>query len=194
MFKRFSREVCSKNGKSRNDLLILQYFPRVLSRTWCRNNGPKCPNGKRDSREGWKRLAGRNRGFSSEGKKLIFRGGDPRLRTNPLFISPHGETHPSRVSRLVTTFPCSACPFALASLRSSLPALLFLPLAPSPPFLVSSLAYSRLPCFAIRNLLESAGKKRKKKKKREPRGTYRPPLFFSPLKRVTRRQELRVRA
>lgn len=123
MFKRFSREVCSKNGKSRNDLLILQYFPRVLSRTWCRNNGPKCPNGKRDSREGWKRLAGRNRGFSSEGKKLIFRGGDPRLRTNPLFISPHGETHPSRVSRLVTTFPVSLCAsvpsFVLA--RSPLP-------------------------------------------------------------------------
>ena len=137
-----------------------------------------------DSREGWKQLVGREIEGSlrrRKKKKLIFRGGDPRLRTNPLFISPRGNAPLSRVlgdPRLVTTLPRSACPFAPTSLPSSLPVLL----APSPPVLVSFLAYLSITVFR-----DSQFTRVGRKKKKETGGTYRLPLLFSsPLKRVSR--------
>ena len=175
--------------KSRNNSPILVFSRNILSRSTVAITGTSVRTGK-TRRPWWRQSRGletarrqRDRGFSSAAKKkkLIFRGGDPRLRTNPLFISPRGNAPLSRVlgdPRLVTTLPRSACPFAPTSLPSSLPVLL----APSPPVLVSFLAYLSITVFR-----DSQFTRVGRKKKKETGGTYRLPLLFSsPLKRVSR--------
>lgn len=105
----------------------------------------------RQRRRLWRRPKGRKRrdGVEGSSEKLIFRRGDSRLRTNPLFISPR-KAHPSCMPRsnprLVTTLPqpvslCARPSFVLARSSSSLfPSLRF-----------SALIRSRLPIVVFRD-------------------------------------------
>lgn len=98
----------------------------------------------RQRRRLWRRPKGRKRrdGVEGSSEKLIFRRGDSRLRTNPLFISPR-KAHPSCMPRsnprLVTTLPqpvslCARPSFVLARSSSSLfPSLRSSALLRSPP-------------------------------------------------------------
>lgn len=103
----------------------------------------RCPNRGNGAACGDVQRAGNGEtGVEGSSEKLIFRRGDSRLRTNPLFISPR-KAHPSCMPRsnprLVTTLPqpvslCARPSFVLARSSSSLfPSLRSSALLRSPP-------------------------------------------------------------
>ena len=159
--------------KSRNNSPILVFSRNILSRSTVAITGTSVRTGK-TRRPWWRQSRGletarrqRDRGFSSAAKKKNWYSAEViRVYARIRFSSRHGETHPSR-----------ACSETLASLRLY-PAVRvplrqrpFLRPCPSSsplrhPSSSRSSPTSRLPCFAIRNLLELAGRKKRKREAR----------------------------